>query len=417
MKKNDRVKTFELLLLMAFAVICFYKIIITSDIYQKVATDENTRILCILLWMSLFLSFTFIFIDFSMYSKQYQSLADLSNAAKQDSVARIANRYSIDSIIDEYADKDVPSGMGVAMIELTSLKDVNANFGRIEGNNLIRGFSIILSMASLDECIVGRNGGNRFIILYEEGADLHLEVFLDRLSDKVRDYNANAKNHLMKYEFGTAYAEADGINSITKLIAESSMRLSQKLAAKEEDALRKKLEEMNLTPAAGAVTSTASTEPTTETEVVSATETADDSEDVAVETATDSAEAMAETAAGGASDIAETVTEAVDETSDEADEPAIEKQVIATEESATETAPVATAPSDTSVSASDESDLISNYAEEYVAYEEDEAAQESAKKVESIMYSDEDYAYNDYMNDSNDYSYKYSDYDLSRDSN
>lgn len=235
MKKFDQMKTTELIVFIGFAAVCFYQIVIASDIYQQITTDKNVMHLCIFLWVSLFLSFACIFIDFSLYSKQNENLASLAYAANTDSVARIANRYSIDSIIDEYADRDIPSEMGAAMIELTSLKDVNANFGRVEGNNLIRAFSIILSMASLDECIVGRNGGNRFIILYEKSSDLHLEVFLDRLADKVRDYNANTRNHLIKYEYGTAYAEADELTSITRLIALSSSRLTDKLQGKAEE--------------------------------------------------------------------------------------------------------------------------------------------------------------------------------------
>ncbi len=229
MKKFDQMKTTELIIFMGFAGLCFYKIVLASDIYQQITTDKNVMHLCIYLWISLFLSFACIFVDFSLYSKQNENLASLAYAANTDSVARIANRYSIDSIIDEYAERDIPSEMGAAMIELTSLKDVNANFGRVEGNNLIRAFSIILSMASLDECIVGRNGGNRFIIIYEKSSDLHLEVFLDRLADKVRDYNANTKNHLIKYEYGTAYADADELTSITRLIALSSARLTDRL--------------------------------------------------------------------------------------------------------------------------------------------------------------------------------------------
>lgn len=229
MKKFDQMKTLELVVFMAFAGVCFYQIVIASDIYQQITTDKNVMHLCIFLWVSLFLSFACIFVDFSLYSKQNENLASLTAAANTDSVARIANRYSIDSIIDEYADKEIPGEMGAAMIELTSLKEVNANYGRVEGNNLIRAFSIILSMASLDECIVGRNGGNRFIILYEKSSDLHLSVFLDRLADKVRDYNANTKNHHIEYEYGVAYGEKDNITSITRLIALSSNRLTEKV--------------------------------------------------------------------------------------------------------------------------------------------------------------------------------------------
>ena len=232
MKRFDQIKTAELVIFMIFSAVCFYQIIMASDIYQQMTLDKNVMHLCIFLWISLFLSFACIFLDFSLYSKQNQSMTSLVSAANTDTVARIANRYSIDSIIDEYADKDIPKEMGAAMIELTSLRDVNARYGRVEGNNLIRCFSIILSMASLDECVVGRNGGNRFIILYEKSSDLNLEVFLERLCDKVRDHNANTKNHPIAYEFGTAYAGKDELSSITRLIALSSTRLSEKLQAK-----------------------------------------------------------------------------------------------------------------------------------------------------------------------------------------
>lgn len=428
MKKNDRVKTFELFLFMVFAAICFYRIVIISDIYQQVTTNENIMVLCLFLWMSLFLSFAFIFIDFSLYSKQHQSLYDLTNAAKQDTVARIANRYSIDSIIDEYAEKDVPTGMGVSMIELTSLKEVNANFGRIEGNNLIRGFSIILSMASLDECIVGRNGGNRFIILYEDAADLHMEVFLDRLHDKVRDYNANAKNHIMKYEYGTAYAEADNITSITKLIAESSMRLSQKLAAKEENELRKKLMEMNLTPPTDAPVETPAKEPdeTAVEEVVGETieeaasteepveDAAEEIEDIeTVEAATDESEEAE------AVEVTDEYTETIKD-SKVTEDKVIEEPVVAFENEEAVAEKVAENTETPVVETTEETPSPAEYdsEEEYAAELIDEFmsdhvedATESVNAAISCVEDDYDYRYSD--DDLQDSDYKYSDEELS----
>ena len=149
MKKFDTAKTIELIIFMMFAMFCFYNIVIAGDLYRQISTDKSVRMLCIFLWISLFMAFGFIFVDFIMYSKQNESLYSLTAAANTDTVAHIANRYSIDSIIDEYADKDIPDEMGVCMIELVSLKDVNANFGRMEGNNLIRSFSIMLSLFPL----------------------------------------------------------------------------------------------------------------------------------------------------------------------------------------------------------------------------------------------------------------------------
>ena len=239
MKAFDRVKTVELFAFVIFAVICFYRIVVASNIYQKMTDDANLRILCLLLWTAMFMCFFMIFIDFSMFSRQNQNLNALSAAANTDTVARIGNRFSVDSIIDEYAEKEIPKEMGCAMIELTSLKEVNGKQGRVAGNDHIRNFSLILTMSALDECVVGRNGGNRFIVLYEKEADLHLEVFLDRLAEKVRDHNANGHNAPITYNSGTAYAGIDNISSITRLIALSSMRLNENAAQAEmEEALR-----------------------------------------------------------------------------------------------------------------------------------------------------------------------------------
>ena len=239
MKVFDRVKTVELFAFVAFAAVCFYRIVVASNIYQEMATDSNLRIVCLLLWAAMFMCFFMIFIDFSMFSRQNQNLTALSQAANTDTVARIGNRFSVDSIIDEYAEKDIPREMGCAMIELVSLKDVNAKQGRMGGNDHIRNFSLILTMSALDECVVGRNGGNRFIVLYEKEADLHLEVFLDRLAEKVRDHNASGKHAKIVYNCGTAYAGIDDITSITRLIALSSMRLNENAAQAEmEEAMR-----------------------------------------------------------------------------------------------------------------------------------------------------------------------------------
>ncbi len=239
MRTFDRVKTIELFAFVAFAAICFYRIVVASNIYQEMTNDANIRALCLLLWAAMFMCFFMIFIDFSMFSKQNQNLNALSEAANTDTVARIGNRFSVDAIIDEYAEKDIPKEMGCAMIELSSLKDVNAKKGRMAGNDHIRNFSLILTMSALDECIVGRNGGNRFIILYEKEADLHLEVFLDRLAEKVYDHNKNARNDPISYNYGTSYAGIDDVTSITRLIALSSMRLNENAAQAEmEEAVR-----------------------------------------------------------------------------------------------------------------------------------------------------------------------------------
>ncbi len=225
MKKFDLYKTIQLVIFIVLAAVCLYMILSDRTLFHLVANDPQIRTLCILLWVAFGLCFLFIFMDFSLFSTFKRDYRELDYAVSSDPVSGIANRYSCDTIIEKYVDKPLPDHIGCIMFDLTNIREVNRSFGHGEGNTLIHDFSGILQTASMDLCFVGRNGGNRFLALFEDCTDERIQTFLDRVDEKVGRHNKETDAHPILYRYGIAFDENSRIQTITDLIALSNRRI------------------------------------------------------------------------------------------------------------------------------------------------------------------------------------------------
>lgn len=225
MKKFDIYKTIQLVIFVCLAGFALYEILSDAQLYQLVATDPQIRILCILLWLALGLAFIFIFMDFSLFSSFKREYWELDFAVSYDPLSGIANRYSCDAVIEKYLDKPLPKNVGCIMIDLSNIKEVNEAYGHIGGNHLIREFSSILHSASTDLCFVGRNGGNKFLALFEDCTNGKLKIFLSRVHDRVEKNNSSPDAIPIVYQYGIAFDEGAAVSNINELIALSNKRI------------------------------------------------------------------------------------------------------------------------------------------------------------------------------------------------
>lgn len=229
MKKLDIFKTIQLIVFIILTVFCVYTVVTDKDVYRAVATMRSVRLLCGLLWAVLGLSFLFLFIDFNFFSSFKRDYRDLDFAVHSDPLSGIANRFSCDALIEKYLDVDLPESIGCIMFDLTNIKEINRLYGHAQGNALIKDFSNILKVASVDYCFIGRNGGNKFMALFEEGTDEKLNIFLDRIHSKVDSHNSGSETCPITYKYGIAFHEEKGkAGTITDLIALANKRINYK---------------------------------------------------------------------------------------------------------------------------------------------------------------------------------------------
>jgi len=229
MKKFDLIKTLQLILLAIFAGICVAKVFLDKELFHVIANNPDMKFICMLLWILFGISFIFIFIDFNFISSYKKDYYELDHAVHSDPVANIANRNSCDEIIEKYLDKPLPSGIGCIMLELTNIREINEAYGHRRGNSVISDFANILKSSSRDLCFVGRNGGNKFLAIFENSSPENMELFLTKIEAKVNVYNMEYTEKSIAYGKGTAFGDIDDIHSITELIALSNQRINKEV--------------------------------------------------------------------------------------------------------------------------------------------------------------------------------------------
>jgi len=229
MKKQDRLKIAQLIVFILLAAVCIYLIVLNPEIYHRIANDPHIRMVCVLLWLTLGLSFLFIFLDFSFASRLKKDYRELDYAVHSDPLSGLANRLGADTMIEKYLDKPVPASFACVMIDLSNIREINQHYGHLAGNTLIRKFSDTLNVASAGQCYVARNGGNKFLAIFEKADKSGVSAFLQKVEEEVNDYNKSHGPSVIRYRVGVAlHEEEPNIKSVPELIALANRRIYEK---------------------------------------------------------------------------------------------------------------------------------------------------------------------------------------------
>lgn len=229
MKKQDRMKIVQLVVFILLAAVCIYCIVFNPEIYHRIANDAHIRLVCILLWLTLGLSFLFILLDFNFASTLKKDYRELDYAVHSDPLSGLANRLGADTMIEKYLDKPVPASFACVMIDLTNIREINEHYGHLAGNTLIREFSDTLNAASAGQCYVARNGGNKFLAIFEKAEKADVSNFLQKVEEEVNNYNKSHGPSRIRYRVGVALREDEpDIKSVPDLIALANRRIYEK---------------------------------------------------------------------------------------------------------------------------------------------------------------------------------------------
>ena len=223
MKRFNIIKTIQLIAMLAALVGCVTAVLTNRDLFHDVAHHPGLRLLALCLWLLFGLTFFFLFLDFSNMGQYRRDYRELDQAVHSDPVSGLANRNSCDSVIEQYLDKPLPRDVGCVTLVLRSIRDINERHGHAMGNEVIREFSTILKLSSVSLCFVGRNGGNKFLAIFEQASREDIDKFLERVERKVALYNERHPDRRIDYGFGVAFEEPGDLK-INALVALSDRR-------------------------------------------------------------------------------------------------------------------------------------------------------------------------------------------------
>ena len=226
MKKFNTFKFVQLTILIILAIFSFY-LLMQPDIKQYIFSSTPATILFIMVWIVLLVNFIFLLIDFNLISSIKLNYHNLYDVAYADQLSGIPNRFSCDTIIEKYYDKLLPEDIGCVMIDLTNLPEVNSLYNHTVGNKLLKDFSSILSTAAVSLCFVGRNGGNKFLAIFENCTGEKIQAFLDRIEDRVSQHNQAPDSISIEYQIGSALNSEEHLDQITRLISLANNRIAE----------------------------------------------------------------------------------------------------------------------------------------------------------------------------------------------
>ena len=227
MKKQDMIKTLHLAVLLILSSICLFLVFTDTALSHEIAINPKVKLVFSLIWITLGISFLFLFLDFLFLRNYKKDFHQLHHAAHSDSMTGIANRYSCDGIIQKYYDSILPDYLGCIMLEITNLSDINHLKGRRHGDMLLREFAKILDHCSKNLCFVGRNGGNKFLAIFEQVESHSFSLFLEQLAQEISLHNQKHPQLAIQYSYGTSFQHQDEVTTIMQLIALANRRISE----------------------------------------------------------------------------------------------------------------------------------------------------------------------------------------------
>jgi len=223
MKKFNIIKTIQLIALLVFLVVAGYLVFVRENLFHAIAQIPELKLTMGLLWGFVGLTLVFLLLDYSLISTYKRDYRELDFAVHSDPLSGLGNRNSCDAIINRYVDKPLPPGIACVMLELSNIRQINETHGYAAGNQAIQDFSLILKSSALSLCFVGRNGGNKFLAIFEDSDPQQVKRFLSRVKQKLQHYNNDHPNTPLHSTCGTAFGEE--CLTINQLVALSDRRI------------------------------------------------------------------------------------------------------------------------------------------------------------------------------------------------
>ena len=107
---------------------------------------------------------------------------------------------------------EIKKPYAVIILDLDRLKKVNDTYGHLEGDKMIKAFALLLKNAFVDADLIGRTGGDEFMVVYENPKEGVCKKSIGYLQLLVNEYNEkNAENEKFTLSFSAGYAYSNEI--------------------------------------------------------------------------------------------------------------------------------------------------------------------------------------------------------------
>ena len=111
------------------------------------------------------------------------------------------------------------------MVTITNLKEINQTMGHVVGDQMLKDFSGILESVGDAFGVVGRNGGNEFLMIVNHGSHDTMEYFIESLNQQLKEYNEEHSNAPIQIQYAYILNEEAHAEYFSTLLTETYNKL------------------------------------------------------------------------------------------------------------------------------------------------------------------------------------------------
>ena len=193
--------------------------------YFSAAGETNSDITITTIGALIFVSCLLIsYLYYNIYSSNFETMqSHIVNLAYTDALTGLANRARCEQVMAVLSEDR--STYTIVSLDLNKLKQVNDTLGHHEGDRLIVGFATILSECFWDANLIGRMGGDEFIVVMTDEHALNCTKRIHELYNIISEWNSKEQSFQYSTSYGYAYSYEvpNGLASEVYMLADSRM--------------------------------------------------------------------------------------------------------------------------------------------------------------------------------------------------
>ena len=204
-------KTVQLILLLLLETAYVLVLTLNPALGTKLFEDRTLFILCTLSWILALFNLIWLLYDFYKLRTFAEESHALNRAAFLDHLTGIPNRHGLDVVFETYDSPESLAHVACYMVTITNLKEINQTMGHVVGDQMLKDFSGILESVGDAFGVVGRNGGNEFLI--------------ESLAQQLKEYNEEHSNAPIQIKYAYILNEEAHAEYFSTLLTETYNKL------------------------------------------------------------------------------------------------------------------------------------------------------------------------------------------------
>jgi diguanylate cyclase (GGDEF)-like protein len=149
---------------------------------------------------------------------------ELREASLHDLLTGLHNRRGFFTLAEQQVKAAARARMKLSLtyLDCDDFKWVNDSLGHEQGDKVLVDTAHILRQTFRESDIIARIGGDEFVILSIEAADVDPEVFLKRLQQNIDEYNAKeTRRYKLALSWGTVAYDPESLDSLDELLSQA----------------------------------------------------------------------------------------------------------------------------------------------------------------------------------------------------